>query len=203
MKVAIPLLAVLFVLIGCSSNEAENKAAKYLRDKYAVNVDTIEGVLVKDMPILFDKNFPPQLTKLELEYLERITGFRFYMTTLETGYMSYPEVQLIVAAPNANDEHVRELLPTTFTAISEDFLDIFTNMKVRSEKEKWKLVEETSKLFREITYKGAIKNTVKKGEDFESEVWHHDSKWSLLRFDFNQDVLIKLEVKSNIPFATL
>ena len=165
-----------------------------MKEKYEIDWDKMESVSVEEMPVYYDKDNPPQLEKLDVEFLEQKTGYEFNKTILNTGYMEYPELWMIIAVQKSTEDEIRELISPTFTDVSQDFINIFRGLKTNSEEEKMKLIKEISGLFKEITYEGAIKNIEKKDENFTRELWHGRLKWRTLNFDFEEDELVKLEI---------
>jgi hypothetical protein len=194
MKTASTIVGILILLISCSISRNDKNVNSYLKDKYEIDWDEMESVSVEEMPVYYDKDNPPQIEKLDVEFLGQKTGYEFNKTILNTAYLEYPELRMIIAVPKSNEDEIRELMSPTFTDVSQDFINIFQGLKTNSEEEKMKLIKEISGLFEKITYEGAIKNIEKKDENFTSELWHGRLKWRILYFDFEEDILVKLEI---------
>lgn len=192
MKIASITLGLFVLFISCSNDRLDNEVISYLKEKYEIDWDKIESISVEEMPIYYDKDNLPQIRKLDLQFLEQKTGYQFSKAILRTGYMEYPELQMIIAVSKVGTIKIKELISPTFTDVSQDFLKIFQELKINSDEERKKLVIDISELFREITYEGEIKNINKEHENFMSELWHGRLKWRILKFVFEKDKLVEL-----------
>jgi hypothetical protein len=87
--------------------------------------------------------FDPAAEMVELDapvLRKHLPGTRFYRTSLKTSFLSYREVEMVVAATVTDGKiTTREGLSPIFTPVSKEFLDQFRGIPARTTEERRQL----------------------------------------------------------------
>ena len=188
------IIGILILLLSCSKSNNENSLDSYLKENYEIDWNKTDSILIEKQPIFYSKDNPIKIDTIKVDLIEKKTNCKFYKMKMQTGYMEYLEIEIIVAVPTSIKEKITDLKSPTFTSASPKFLKLFEQLDFKSEDEKIKAIEEISYLFEVITYNGKIKNIRKDQNNYISELWHGKLQWWNLNFEFVEDKLVKLEI---------
>jgi len=193
-KTAFIILNITFLTSSCVDNKKNKEAISYLRNNYEISLNTTNKIEKDSLEIYYTKDSPSRLKTLDTKLISSLTNYTFLKTTLNTGYIEYLDLEMILALPSNPGDKIIELRSPTFEASSDGFLNIFRDISVATNKDEKVIVDEISNLFKEITYKGDIKNIKTSENNYQSELWHGDLLWRIINFKFQDNRLIDITI---------
>jgi hypothetical protein len=188
------LLILPLVIVTCSAlsspgagppnraDELSVKAVKrHLEKKYS-------GESTSKNPRL---GFDPAAEIVELDaplLRKHLPGTRFYRTRLKTSFLSYWEVEMVVAA-TVNDGKIttREGLSPVFTPVSKEFLGQFLGIRTQTAEERRQLAVAIAELLQKVTYKGELHNARVGNSDSSIQLWTNGRRWRDIVLQFDSD----------------
>ncbi len=187
------LLLPLLLLAGAGTDGPTERPARQ---------EASDGLSVKAVKIHLEKKysgpdfknsrlgFDPRAEMVELSapaLRRHLPGTRFYLTKLSTGFLSYREVEAVVAATSADGQITsRECLCPIFMPVSQKFLDRFLGLQARTGEERKQLGDAIGELIRRITPQGELRAGRVEKSGYSVELWARGrSHWDdlILRFD--------------------
>jgi hypothetical protein len=127
---------------------------------------------------------------------KRLPRTRFFVTKLDTTYMSYRQVETLVSVSISDGKTtVQETFSPIFTTVSPEFRNQFRNLRARSEIERKEIGEAIASLFQQITYKGGLRKGDFQQQSSHIELLTDKRHWRTIYFEFDEDGRL-----TSIPF---
>jgi hypothetical protein len=186
------LLPLLLLTVASTDGPTERPARQEASDGLSVKAVKIylekkySGPEGKNSRLGFDPG--TETVELNAPALRRhLPGTRFYLTKLSTGFLSYREVEAVVAATSADGKITsRECLCPIFMPVSQAFLDRFLGLQARTGEERKQLGDAIGELIRRITPQGELRAGRVEKSGYSVELWARGrSHWRdlILQFD--------------------
>jgi hypothetical protein len=119
---------------------------------------------------------------------KHLPGTRFYVTMLQTRFLNWPEVEMIVSASaEASGVKYRTYHSPAYINVSEEFLTQFRGLRAEGDKERRRLTREIGELFRRISFRGNLSNARADGDRYRFDLSFSGYLYRRIVFRFDKD----------------
>ena len=124
--------------------------------------------------------------------LTSIKGLKIYKTSLMTSHYEYLNLNIAISIDLSNNIKVAH--SPTFDNKQDEFNNSFIDVYAKNDSVKKEFISELAFIYKKITYEGDVKNITNNGNNWTAELWHGHLKWRIIKVDYENDKIIKINL---------